>query len=319
MTADAVDELRDCLPAALRSKATSITRVAAGLSGAGVFRVEADGRAFVLKRSSTTDPIESWRARLAIQQQAADAGIAPTIVHVDESRRAVLSEFVEDRSFPALLTNPGTRGDAIELLARMLRTVHELPMPADAPRSDARAFLATTWDAVRGRSALPAFVGAIIERAIASEPPPPAPLPVVSHNDVNPSNLRFDGERLMLLDWDACGVQEPLYDLATIALFFRMDDESCRRLLGAYEGRAIAEIPARFTYDRRIIGALCGAMFLMLATRDATPVLTGGETLETMPTLAEFYQRMRAGELSPATADGQRMFAMAMLRESAAT
>ena len=313
----AIEELRDCLPADLDSPATVITRIAAGLSGAGVYRVDVGHKAFVLKISKPDDPFESWRARLDIQEQAARAGVAPTIVHVDEARRAVLSEFVADRSFPALLMTPQTRARAIALLARTLRTVHELPIPANAPHSDARAFLSTMWGAIHGSHQLPRFVTEIIERALATERPEGTGRPVVSHNDANPSNLVFDGERLMLLDWDTCGVHEPFYDLATISVFMRMDDETCRQLLEAYEGRAVDTIPVRFSYDRRIVSALCGTMFLYLAANNGQPVMTGAERLEEMPTLSEFYQRMRAGEVSPATADGQRQFAMAMLRESA--
>jgi aminoglycoside phosphotransferase (APT) family kinase protein len=313
----ALEELRACLPRELDAPTTVITRIAAGLSGAGVYRVDAGDKAFVLKISKPDDPSESWRARLDIQQHAARAGVAPAIMHVDEARRAVVSEFIADRSFPALLMTPRTRATAIELLARTLRTVHQLPIPANAPHSDARAFLATMWGAVDGSQPLPRFVAGIIERALATERPEGIGRQVVSHNDANPSNLVFDGERLMLLDWDTCGVHEPFYDLATISVFMRMDDESCRQLLAAYDGAASATIPARFTYDRRVVSALCGTMFLYLATSSGRPVMTGAERLEEMPTLTEFYQRMRAGEVSPATPDGQRQFAMAMLRESA--
>ena len=312
-----LEELRECLPGELDSPTTVITRIAAGLSGAGVYRVDAGGKSFVLKISKPDDSFAGWRARLDIQESAARARIAPMIVHVDEARRAVVSEFVADRSFPALLMNPQTRGSAIELLARTLRAVHELPIPANAPPSDARAFLTAIWGAIDGLHPLPPFIGEIVRRALATERPDVGRPEAVSHNDVNPSNLIYDGERLMLLDWDMCGVHEPFYDLATISVFMRMDDESCRQLLEAYDGAAVVTVPPRFSYDRRVVAALCGTMFLYLAAGGGRPVMTGAERLEEMPTLSEFYQRMRAGEVSPATPEGQRQFAMAMLRESA--
>lgn len=317
MTSPGIEELRHCLPAQLNSTATVITRIAAGLSGAGVYRVDANDKSFVLKTSSTDAPFDSWRARLELQQHAASVGLAPAIVHVDEARRAVLSEFVRDRSFPALWMNPQTRVVAIELLARTIRGVHRLPIPVNTPRSDARGFLAATWELAKRQRALPALVGKIVERVLATEEPVAARAHVVSHNDVNPSNLVYDGERLMLLDWDTSGVHEPFYDLATISVFFRMDEQSCLQLLEAYDGSSLSTIPARFAYDRRVVAALCGAMFLAMSAGEESQAVTGAETLEGMPTLAEFYQRMRAGKVSPATRDGQWQFAMAMLRESA--
>ena len=89
--------LEECLPASLRGGETTITRVVAGLSGAGVYRVEAAGRAFVLKVAAATESIEEWRRRAGIQERAAQAGLAPAIVHIDETRRAVVSAFVVDR------------------------------------------------------------------------------------------------------------------------------------------------------------------------------------------------------------------------------
>ena len=41
---------------------------------------------------------------------------------------------------------------------------------------------------------------------------------VLSHNDVNPTNLVHDGERLLLLDWETAGPNEPFYDLAAISI-----------------------------------------------------------------------------------------------------
>jgi thiamine kinase-like enzyme len=41
----------------------------------------------------------------------------------------------------------------------------------------------------------------------------------LSHDDVNPTNLVYDGNRLLLLDWDNAGKNEPMYDLATISVF----------------------------------------------------------------------------------------------------
>ena len=137
--------LEACLPADLRGATTTITRVAAGLSGAGVYRVEAARQAFVLKVAREDEPLAAWRRKLHIQQLAANAGLAPRIVHTDEALRAVVSAFVVDRSFPAFYGNPQTREVAVAMLGRMLRRVHELPLPREADSRSAREFLATVW------------------------------------------------------------------------------------------------------------------------------------------------------------------------------
>jgi hypothetical protein len=54
--------LEACLPADLRGPTTTITRIAAGLSGAGVYRVEDAGQAFVLKIAGEGEPLAGWRS-----------------------------------------------------------------------------------------------------------------------------------------------------------------------------------------------------------------------------------------------------------------
>src|SRR4051812_49117115 len=100
--------VEDCLPPDLRGPTTTPPRIPPGLSGAGVYRVEAAGQAFVLKISSDSEPAADWRRRLEIQRLAAGAGLAPRIIHADEPRRAVLSAFVDDRSFRAFYMDPRT-------------------------------------------------------------------------------------------------------------------------------------------------------------------------------------------------------------------
>jgi aminoglycoside phosphotransferase len=120
-------ELKDCLPLDLQGQTTTIIPIAAGLSGAGVFWVEAAGQAFVLKISSEGEALANWRRKLHIQQLAADAGLAPRVAHMDEGQRAILSDFVVDRSFPAFYNNPLTHETALMQLGRMVRRIHGLP------------------------------------------------------------------------------------------------------------------------------------------------------------------------------------------------
>jgi thiamine kinase-like enzyme len=308
--------LDTCLPADLRGPTTTITRIAAGLSGAGVYRVEAAGQAFVLKISGEDEPLAGWRRKLHIQQLAANAGLAPRVIHVDEARRAVVSAFVVDRSFPARYGDPRTREAALAQLGRTLRRVHALPIPPDAAWKDPRELLTAIWSGPLARFAVPAFVGDAVRRMLAEEAPVRERALVLSHNDVNPTNLVDDGEKLLLLDWETAGPNDPFYDLAAISVFLRMDRETCQQLLVAYDGESAPALPARFTYSRRLVAVLCGAAFLHLARQSGHAGATGSETLDATPALGEVYQRMRSGGLSPATGEGQWCFGLALVQAS---
>ena len=306
--------LDTALPEHLRGPATTITKIAAGLSGAGVYRVDAAGELFVLKVSDEAEPIDAWRRKLRIQQLAADAALAPRIVHVDESRRGVVSAFVVDRSFRLFYRDPATHDAAFAQLARLIRRVHELPLPPDAEPSDPATLLATLWSGLRD-FAMPAFVADAVTRLLATAPARDRAL-VLSHNDVNPSNLVYDGERILLVDWDAAGVNDPFYDLAAASLFLRMDADACARLIAAYDQAPVAALPSRFLYNRRFIGALICTMLMSGAHQGGHPGVSEPATLDAAPLLADFYQRLGSGAVSLATVEGRWEFALALFRES---
>ena len=313
-----IEDLDGCLPPTLRGPATRIARVSAGFSGAGVYRVDAGTESFALKVAPDTEPVVDWRSKLRIQQLAADAGLAPRIVHVDETRRAVLSEFVTDRSFAALYGDPRTREAAITQLGKTIRRVHELPLTVDADEKEARDFLIRVWSGLAGSFPMPAFVGDAVARVLGERPPESDRALVLSHNDVNPTNLVHDGETLLLLDWEMAGANDPFFDLAAIAVFMRMDADSCRTLLGAYESDVVSTLPTRFDYNRRLMAVLVGVNFLQVARQSGHRGATGAETLEATSSLGEFYQRLRTGALAVSTAEGQWQFGLSMAKESLA-
>ena len=289
--------LEDCLPADLRG--LPIVKIGQGQSGAGVYRV---GEAYVLKVHAETPP------NLAILRSASTAGVAPRVVHVDDERRAVVSEHVADRGLMPQLFDPRTRGAALALIGKTLRRVHDLPTGGEA--RDPRALLAKIANVP-----VPAFVRDAIARTLEATVPDAGRAQVCSHNDVNPSNLVYDGERLLLLDWDAAGANEPFYDLATVAMFLRLDEPSCLALLSAHDGAAVTAIPPRFAYDRRLVAVLCGTMFLHLA-RASGYAGDANETRDAAPNLVDVYPRMRTGEVSLATPEGRWTLGLALAKEA---
>jgi hypothetical protein len=97
-----------------------------------------------------------------------------------------------------------------------------------------------------------------------------------------------------------------------------MDDATCQKLLAAHDGEPVAALPARFAFNRRLVAVLCGTLFLHLARVGGHGGATGAETLDAAPSLVDVYERMRAGALSPATADGRWWFGLALVKESGA-
>ena len=86
----------------------------------------------------------SWSAR-------PKRGLAPRVVHADESQRSILSAFVVDRSVHGALQRPVDPAEAPRspCLDAALRGVHDLPHPARIRREGpARAEVASIWSGI---------------------------------------------------------------------------------------------------------------------------------------------------------------------------
>ena len=312
--------IQQCLPPQLQRPGTVISRIEAGLSGARVYRVESPSGAFVLKLAASTENADDWGRALQIQRLAAESGLAPPVIHVDDARRAVVTTLVTDSGFPRYYRSPQTHQAAVASLGRTVRRLHAIPIPARMPRRYARQFLVGVWKDLQASLVLPGFAVDAVVAALAQEPPAAEGAPVLSHNDLNPSNLVYDGQSILILDWATAAPNEPFYDLAVLAVFLRMDERTCLRLLSAYEGEQEptpgARVPARFTYNRRLVAALAGTMSLSLAQKVGHPGASGAETSANTLSLGDFYQRMLAGELKLGTADGQWAFGLTLLKET---
>jgi aminoglycoside phosphotransferase (APT) family kinase protein len=303
-----------CLPPHLRGPSTTITKISTGLSGAAVYRVESPEQLCVLKIAQADDLVDEWHRKLDILQSAASAGLAPRVIHVDDASRAVVTEHVADQFIPRFM-NPQTREATVAEIGRTLHRVHALPLPPTGGVLSARDFLGVLWSGLAGFT-LPPFVRDSVRDVLAAEPPPRERATALCHNDVNPSNLVHDGQRLLLLDWNTAGPNDPLYDLAAISVFLRFDDDMCRRLLGAYDGERPFALSPGFLYNRWLVAVLAGAMFFTLARTRGHPGAAGDETLDASPSLGDCYQRMQAGTLDIGSGAGQWWFGLAMFKDA---
>jgi aminoglycoside phosphotransferase (APT) family kinase protein len=275
-----------------------------------VYLVKTADASFVLKVTGNEDSAETRSRRARIQTLAGEQGVAPRVVHVDEGRRAVLTTFVQDQGFGPMYGNPATRHTALQKLADTLRTVHAMDPRDAATGVGPEAFLDTVWADLQSRGEPPAFVCDVIKRVRASAPPTSDRPRVLSHNDVNPTNIVYDGTRVVLLDWDTSSPNSPFYDLAAASVFFRMDDTTSLALIAEYDGASMSAIPRDFRYNQALVAALCGVTFLRLAAIDG---FTAPVERAEITSLEEIYARMRTGQFDIASATGKWQFGLALL------
>lgn len=209
------------------------------------YRVEVDGRSFVLRISgASTDLLAIDRANEHHNTRvAAELGIGPAIVHQVPDDDAVVLEHLPGRT----LSKADLHAPAMpRRVAEALRRLHSGP----AFLSDFNMLrLADYYLELIRRERFdlpPGFEKRRrsieqVDAALASDPPPAAPC----HNDLLAENFIDDGEQLRIVDFEYSGNNDPCFELGNFCQEQEYDDRQIAELVAAYFGQATPRNVAR--------------------------------------------------------------------------
>jgi len=298
------------LPEALLGTIHGIEPITVGLSGAAVYAVSASRGAFVLRVQPGADAA-TFAQRMLVLRRAAEIGVTPAVVHVDDPARATVTVRVQGPPLPAALADPAQRERTLGSLVDRLRAVHALD-PAGVNESDPLGYARSEWQKQHARAGFPSWAQSLPAtfEAIASVLGGDARR-AINHNDVNPMNVIWDGTRAWLLDWDVAGIGHPHYDLATLAMFLRLDEAVAFELAARHDGAPLDDRQrATFRALRQLVAVLCGLTFLSMSDDLGARL---APTLQDAPSLGDCYTAMRAGQLDLRAAHGRTSFGLALL------
>ncbi|HTE49686.1 MAG TPA: phosphotransferase [Kofleriaceae bacterium] len=280
-----------------------------GLSAASVYRVVVVGRPYLLRLVTRVNAFNDPARHFACMTIAARAGLAPAVHYTDAAEAIAITDFIDCKPFAAL------ERPRLALLADLAAAVRTLQATAPFPP------LFTYLDAVDGviaevkaRGLLPAAASEVFERYAAlsaAYPRDPSEL-VSSHNDINPGNCLWDGQRLWLVDWEAAFLNDPYVDPACICNFFAATADDEQSFLTAYFGG-----PPTDHQDARIhlMRQVCHMFFAVVLLRMASAALPAwsvpAEALLAAP-LRDLRRRTAELLTSP---EGQIELAMSLLGE----
>lgn len=210
------DAVADAFTTAFGKHAPStLSPISGGVSGALICRFQVQDRPYVLRVEPERVALQDRARGFQCMMSAATEGAAPKVLHADPATGVAIMDFVSARplsTYPggglALATALGTliakvqaaplfpgRGDYLAAIADLLGSATRSPLLAPgalAAHAEGLALIgsALSWDAASA---------------------------VSSHNDPNPRNMLFDGERLWLVDWELASPNDPLVDLAILS------------------------------------------------------------------------------------------------------
>lgn len=235
--------------------------IVGGVSGALILRFDAHGRQYVLRLEPERIAPHDRQRGFACMAAAAAAGVAPPVRYADPAAGVAIMDFVSGRP---LSEHPGGLAGTVrelgELTARV-QTTTPFPVLGDYPEMIG-AMLATLSASglFPPGLLLPHVVG--LARIRAAYPWDSASL-VSSHNDPNPRNILFDGERLWLIDWELAFRNDPLVDIAILTTELAETPQLEGVLLEAAFGRAPNQLlRARLSLMRLLTRLFYGCIVL---------------------------------------------------------
>ncbi|HLZ73447.1 choline/ethanolamine kinase family protein [Phenylobacterium sp.] len=273
---------------------SAVAPVTGGASGALTYRVEADGRAYLLRletpvRNGLRDPRRSF----ACMTTAAEAGLAPALHHADPETGVAIMDFVDQKP---LADYPGGRPalarDLGRLIAR-LQATPAFPPVADYPQVVQGLFAYIRGSGLFAPGLLTPHAEVLTRLCAAYRYDGPQ---VSSHNDVNPRNILFDGERLWLIDWELSFRSDPLVDIAILAIESAPTPELEAALFEGWLGHAPdAAMQARYALVQRLTTLFYAC--LLLAFSASLPREAPDSDLTAL-TLEAFTAALAEGRLS---------------------
>ncbi len=206
-----------------------------GVSGALIWRVEVGERSYVLRLEPERIALNHRLRGYACMTAAAAVGVAPAVHHADPVAGVAIVDFVEARPLSEHPGGPGGLARALgDLMARIQATP---PFPPLSSEADVIAALLANLDA-SGLLA-PGLLDRHAEglaRIRAACPLHPSSF-VSSHNDPNPRNMLFDGQRVWLVDWELAFRNDPLFDIAILTTELAATPDLEDLLVAAWAGR----------------------------------------------------------------------------------
>jgi thiamine kinase-like enzyme len=245
---------------------------------------------------------------------AAEAGIAPHVYYADPEDALSITDFIETTP----LSRHFASQDALLFeLVKMIKSIHATPLfpklvnfldGIDLFIQQFKTLKLLPENATEEHFRYYSQIQKVYPRHDADL--------VSSHNDLNPSNILFDGKKIWIVDWESAFQNDRYVDLAIIANFFVLNEAQEEVYLKAYFGDSLDEYKkARFFLMRQVCYMFYAMMLLNLAATLRPPNSILEEGMNT-PRYREFREQIGSSRVSSTSYEGHLLFGKVFLNEA---
>jgi thiamine kinase-like enzyme len=292
----------------------SITPLTGGRSSALVYKIMVSGKLYLLRLVMEADQFRDPVRQHICMNIAAEAGIAPHVYYADPQDGLSITDFIETTP---LSSHFASQEALLFELVKTIKAIHATPLfPKLVNFLDGIDLLIQQFKTLK---LLPENATeehfryyAQIQKAY---PRYDADL-VSSHNDLNPGNILFNGQKIWIVDWESAFQNDRYADLAIVANFFVLDEAQEEVYLKAYFGNSLdAYKKARFFLMRQVCYMFYAMMLLNLAASLRPPHSIIDEGMDT-PRYREFREQIGSGKVSSTSYEGHLLFGKVLLNEA---
>ena len=273
-----------------------------------IVKLMIDDKAYILRVMDLAENLLNRQNQIKCLNKANELGLGPACLYSNAKDGVLITEYIQTKK---IIVTRSWLGE----IATSLRTLHSddtFPEPHQ-PLFDYMDKLAYS---LRSRELSSLLVNYLddIDRLKAILAPR---LELTScHNDLNFTNLLYDGEKTFFIDWEAAGQEDPFFDIATICNEFITNDADVLYFITQYfDGQPTSYQQEKVLFMRQISYCYLALHYLDHAA-NAGLVLNQDYRLEDIPTINEWIQGHSAGKYYLKNADDYLLYAMTKVKAS---
>ena len=283
-----------------------IQLLAGGLSTSLVYRITVKGANYLLRMVMQPDEMHNPERQHICMRYAASCSIAPFVHYTHDNDALAITAFIQAKP---IRDGFGSKQELLIALSSTVKAIHNLPaFPKLVNFMDGVDLFIKQFKALRMFPEQTVAEHFAYYAEIQKAYPRYDEDMVSSHNDLNPNNILFDGEKIWVVDWEAAFQNDRYVDLAIVAQTFANDEQDEELFLQVYFGTELDDVKrARFFLMQQICRMYYAMLMFKLAAAQK-PADYLHDTSINPSDMADFGAKLANGQLSMDAYEGKLLY-----------
>jgi thiamine kinase-like enzyme len=280
-----------------------------GGSASSVYQITLPDKDIVLRIMDLEEDLSLRQNQINCYLIAAKMNIAPKCYFADAQSGIIVMEYVQAQS--TIVSR--------QWLTHIAKLLHHIHSVKDFPLPHRQLFdyMDDLIGQLRAEELAPRLTAYFVEYARIRDILKLGLLRASCHNDLNSKNILFDGKNTYLIDWEAAGLEDPFFDLATICNEYIFQDTALKELfLTAYFGRSPTQQEQAKVYLMQQISHCYLAIHYLLHARNAGLKLDNGTASANAMTMKDWEIGYLSGKFTLDTPYDFLKYALTHISES---